>query len=314
MTVSRLGLLVLIAAQFSACTVDKSGQSFSWPTSGLPVAPPAPDNGNPGGTPSAISLVDSLVLTYPVSAGAENIVFDGTYLVVPAITATDTISFGLINALSFTYTTSYPAIATGVKSIFAVTSNGAGSIFVLWTDSSDSISGSKYLSSWPTINPTTPTSTIVFDSAVYGCNTSILDFKIAYSISTFFGACTGMDTKLRLFSFDTSGGVISAISVSWPSSYNGGPVKGLTILNGNLVVAVNYGKVPWGVGFYKYNMSFQYQGDAGGSTGSLGDDYDSVMSLTTDGTHLYIGNGYMGGSCGASCYRYRFSKITKGNL
>lgn len=91
-----------------------------------------------------------------------------------------------------------------------------------------------------------------------------------------------------------------------------GPVKGITVLNGNLIIAANTYEFPYGVGFYKYNTSFQYVGKSSDSTGSMGDAYDSSLSLVTDETNLIIGNGYE--FCNGYSACYRVTKFSKGDL
>lgn len=302
----NLAVLAILVTSLSllGCTVDKSGQALSFPSKELL---PIPGSGGGGsGAPPTIQLITSILIgysTFGVASGLEsdNIVFDGTFFVVPAGTATNTINFSIINAASFSYTSSYQATATGVAKIYAATSNGAGRVYVIWRDGS----GTKYLSGWPTINPTTPTSSFTFNLATYGCDSGS-DFQIAYLAGTFYGACTdGGAYLLRLFSFDSNGNVLSSLTQSWPTSQRGG-VLGLTILNGNLLVATGYYA---NASFTKYSTTFQLVSALEQAINLL--TYYTVRSLASDGTYLYVGNGYE--ACRSTAC-YRFSKITKGSL
>ena len=295
----------------ASCKVEGEGQ-FSFPSSELPSL--APGDAPPFSS-SSFSLTNSILLAYSSSGfgsglGANNVVYDGTYLVVPALTASGTIAFGLLNGSSMVSVTSYNAIAPNAHQLYAATSNGAGNVYVLYRNSG----GTRYISSWPSVNPSSPLTTIVFNPSTYGCDTGVADYKIALSGSTFYGACTSASApagQLRLFSFNSSGTLLSAITVSWLGSASG-PVEGLTILDGNLILGADAGVAPWGSAFYKYNLSFQYLGKSSDSTGSLGNVYDDVSSIATDGNSLIIGNGYEFCSGYSACYR--FSKITKGDL
>lgn len=299
------GILGCFLVLLPGCAPSTVGGNLSFPSSELPAVAPTPVSG--GTNPPAISLVSSMTIGYSTvgvgsGLGADNIVFDGTYFVVPALTATNTITFGIINAGTFAYTTSYQATATGANSLYTAASNGAGTVYVVWRDGSSV----KHLSSWPTVNPASPVTSITFDETTYGCSSGAGDFKIAYLSGTFYGACTATNSNLRLFSFDSNGNSLSGVSVAWPTS-DGGGVLGLTVLNGNLLVATGYYA---NASLGKYSTTFQLLSSVTSAIRSL--TYYTVKSITTDGSNLFVGNGYE--VCGGYAACYRFSKITKGNF
>ncbi len=292
------------------CNQVNENQNYTFPSSEIPSYPV--DQPTTPSTPATgFQLVDSKLFGYSTMGGggglsAMQLVYDGTNLVLPSVIAADTIQFGLINSSNLAAITSYNATAAGVYEIYSATSNSAGNISILYKHTN----GTKYISTWPTTNPTTPLTTVTFNPSTFGCHTSINDFKITLKNTTYYGACTpasGPSGQLRLFSMDISGNLLSAVTVSWPGS-NLFPVRGLFTKDNLLWIAADTSDTPSGTTLFKYDLSFQYIGKLNGSLGSLANLYQSVNAIIFVGTTLFINNG--GETCSGYSTCYRITKLT----
>ncbi len=239
---------------------------------------------NPSADSAGLKLINSVLVGYPTIIGYGGdgpIVFDGVNLVVTGLTQYDKINFNILNT-NLDVVTSYDATATNIYRIYTATSNGAGNIYAIWQDNA----GTRYFSAWPTTNPTTPISSIVFNPATYGCDSGRNDFKISVDQNIFYGICSSSTlSKSRLFSFNLSGALLSSIELD--SSYGGGSMSiiGQAIY---LTVGDTYGVKS----FVKFNTSFQNIGTTAALTNNLPSNY-IVASFATNGSNLFIINGYL---------------------
>ena len=283
-------IAAIIFLFISACSISKSG-SFSFP--GNAIAPAPTQNSGSGNT---IEILNSKTATLSDSTvSPSNIAYDGTRLLWMNTLGTsncfpsDQATFqymGLDFSDQVTSTSTYSTIDSGVDcngSDYPIFGAAAGDSGMFWQTSSGGTSLSVRDDSTGSL-----VSTISITPSNYGCTTGAPSSGngplITYCGDLFYGACTTSTNYLRLFSFDSTGTMQSAVTTTYSElSYD--KLNALTCYNDNsLLLVVNSG-IPNSI--YKYDLSFNQDAQAEFSS-NWSNDLDTIVGIATDGSYLYL--------------------------
>lgn len=290
--VKKLILNACIFLFITGC-MKTTDEQFSFPSS---------DFDPPLGSGQKMELSKVFIFPFIGYSGPTDILFDGTYIVIPVVSVnSNKITFNLLDQ-NLNAVTTYEAAANGAYRIFSSTSNGAGQIYALWTDSAGSTIN---FSVWPTISPGAATSSFVFNPASYGCDAGRKDFKISFYQNALYGVCTSSSstTKNRLFSFNSSGTILSSLEIdSVDSTY--WSITAMAILAG--VINISQGSTNGVKSFNRFTTGFQSAGTSGLVTTYFPS--NTISGFSSNGNSLFLNQGY------EYCYPSGCYRLTKARM
>lgn len=290
------------------------GGNFTPPIAELtnPGPPATPGSGSPGGGgPGSGAQQITLLNTTTVhigtsSSSAGNLVYDGnrlllTYQASPVISASQVIFeyFGVNLSSQGSSVSTYPSI----QSYAGISNQSVGMSSLFWS-TSGAIGMSGNLSVRNNSDGTLQ-STIAINFASFGCNTIPV---LTYGGGLYYGACDTFSGPARLFSFNNSGVLQSAVTLSDLGQFNS--IRAITLYNGNsLIIVTQNNEHVAGNGFYKYGLNFSRQAVDLAGSGAFSAGLTDITGIATDGAYLYFSGRY-----NASDSTFMIGKASLGSL